>query len=161
MTCYSQTGSQTVPILVSRLRESGGTKTRKSESRKDVSKMPRLVCLGYVPVPSDMSTFYLLKRAFSLLGSILRTFLSACMSSRWTQNSPGHQSHFQISPGHQSLFQISSYSFCAVVAQRWTKRWSLGCEKLLPGTVWLLLIKTGPPFCQSLYLVAHQWLITG
>ena len=27
-----------------------------------------------------------------------------------------------------------------------TKRWALGCIKLLPGPAWLLLIETGPPF---------------
>ena len=36
-----------MPILVLRLRETDGTKARKSESSIEVSKMLGLVCLGY------------------------------------------------------------------------------------------------------------------
>ena len=40
--------------------------------------------------------------------------------------------------------------------QRWTKRWTLGCEKFLPGPAGLLLSKTGPPFSPSLYSVVYK-----
>ena len=46
-TPIAQTGSQTVPILVSRLRETGGTKAKKSERSIEVSKMLEHMCLGY------------------------------------------------------------------------------------------------------------------
>ena len=34
--------------------------------------------------------------------------------------------------------------------QRWAKRRALGCEKFQPGSDWLLLSKTGPPFSPSM-----------
>ena len=36
--------------------------------------------------------------------------------------------------------------------QRLAKKWSLGCENILPGPAWLLLSKTGPLFGPSLYI---------
>ena len=46
------------------------------------------------------------------------------------------------------------------VQRRWTKKWSLGWENVLPGSAWLLLSKTGPLFSPSLYNKSN-WLIWG
>ena len=43
----SFTKVKTLPILLSRLRETSGNKARKSESSIEISKMLGLVCLGY------------------------------------------------------------------------------------------------------------------
>ena len=56
---------------------------------------------------------------------------------------------------HHKFFSRSIYCNLQVYVQGFTKRWTLGCEKFLPGLAWLLLSVTGPPFSPYLCTVSQ------